>query len=89
VRLITDGDVAGALLAPRPTARGPAVGHRRHARGRDHRRRIKCMGCAMVGRCGRGDDGERKAPRSGLRRREDPTQDDLVKGDDAFFSATA
>ena len=39
VRLITDGDVAGALLAAvaRP-ARGPAVGHRRHARGRDHRR---------------------------------------------------
>ena len=55
VRLITDGDVSGALLAVtrRPPGR-PAVGDRRHARGRDlrrgdevHRRR----GCS--GACGR------------------------------------
>ena len=39
VRLITDGDVAGALLAAAPgPPRRPAVGDRRHARGRDLRR---------------------------------------------------
>ena len=44
VRLITDGDVAGALLAAAPgPAGGPAVGHRRHARGRDHRRRAEVL----------------------------------------------
>ena len=44
VRLITDGDVAGALLAAAPGPAGrPAVGHRRHARGRDLRGRAEVL----------------------------------------------
>ena len=39
IRLITDGDVSAALLAVSEQRAGrPAVGHRRHAGGRHHRR---------------------------------------------------
>ena len=44
VRLITDGDVSAALLAVAPGPAGrPAVGHRRHAGGRDLRRRAEVL----------------------------------------------
>ena len=47
VRLITDGDVSGALLAVSPDRAGrPAVGHRRHARGRDLGRRAQVLSAA-------------------------------------------
>ena len=91
VRLITDGDVAGALLAVSDAlARRPAVGDRRHARGRHlGRAAIKCMGGALIGRLWPRDDDERKAAvDAGYDLARILTHDDLVKGDNAFFSAT-
>ena len=50
---------------------------------------IKCMGGAMVGRLSPRDDGERQAAvDAGYDVDRVLTHDDLVKGDDAFFSAT-
>ena len=91
VRLITDGDVSAALLAVAPDRPGrPAVGHRRHAGGRHLRRRAQVLRRrARSGGCGR-------ATTTSARPRVDAgydldrvlTQDDLVKGDNCFFSAT-
>ena len=91
VRLITDGDVAGALLAAvaRPPG-GPAVGDRRHARGRDHRR-----GAEVLRR--RADrppvaaatTTSASAPRTpATTSTKVMTHDDLVKGENCFFCAT-
>ena len=55
VRLISDGDVSAALLAViGPLARRPAVGHRRHARGRHLRRgdQVRSAAASSAG-CGR------------------------------------
>jgi fructose-1,6-bisphosphatase II len=90
VRLITDGDVAGALLAVSP--RTPATllwGIGGTPEGVISAAGIKCMGGAMVGRLWPRDDGERKAAEdAGYDVAKVLTQDDLVKGEDAFFSAT-
>ncbi len=90
VRLITDGDVAGALLAVSP--RTPATllwGIGGTPEGVISAAGIKCMGGAMVGRLSPRDDGERKAAEdAGYDVDRVLTHDDLVKGDDAFFSAT-
>jgi fructose-1,6-bisphosphatase II len=90
VRLITDGDVAGALLAVSP--RTPATllwGIGGTPEGVISAAGIKCMGGAMVGRLWPRDDGERKAAEdAGYDVEKILTQDDLVKGEDAFFSAT-
>ncbi len=90
VRLITDGDVAGALLAVSP--RTPATllwGIGGTPEGVISAAGIKCMGGAMIGRLWPRDDGERKAAEdAGYDVDRVLTHDDLVTGDDAFFSAT-
>jgi fructose-1,6-bisphosphatase II len=90
VRLITDGDVAGALLAVSP--RTPATllwGIGGTPEGVISAAGIKCMGGAMIGRLWPRDDEERKAAEdAGYDVARVLTHDDLVKGDDAFFSAT-
>src|SRR3954451_751155 len=90
VRLITDGDVAGALLAVSP--RTPASllwGIGGTPEGVISAAGIKCMGGAMIGRLWPRDDDERKAVEdAGYDVQRVLTHDDLVKGDDAFFSAT-
>jgi fructose-1,6-bisphosphatase II len=90
VRLITDGDVAGALLSVSP--RTPATllwGIGGTPEGVISAAGIKCMGGAMVGRLWPRDEGERKAAvDAGYDVDRVLTHDDLVKGDDAFFSAT-
>ena len=90
VRLITDGDVAGALLAVSP--RTPATllwGIGGTPEGVISAAGIKCMGGAMIGRLWPRDDDERKAAEdAGYDVARVLTHDDLVKGEDAFFSAT-
>jgi fructose-1,6-bisphosphatase II len=90
VRLITDGDVAGALLAVSP--RTPATllwGIGGTPEGVISAAGIKCMGGAMIGRLWPRDDEERKAAEdAGYDVARVLTHDDLVTGDDAFFSAT-
>src|SRR5215217_8373871 len=90
VRLITDGDVSGALLAVAP--RTPAAllwGIGGTPEGVISAAGIKCMGGAMIGRLWPRDDDERKAAEdAGYDVDRILTHDDLVKGDDAFFSAT-
>ena len=90
VRLITDGDVAGALLAVSP--RTPATllwGIGGTPEGVISAAGIKCMGGAMIGRLWPRDDGERKAAEdAGYDVDRVLTHDDLITGDDAFFSAT-
>ena len=90
VRLITDGDVAGALLAVSP--RTPATllwGIGGTPEGVISAAGIKCMGGAMIGRLWPRDDDERKAAEdAGYDVERVLTHDDLVKGEDAFFSAT-
>ena len=90
VRLITDGDVAGALLAVSP--RTPATllwGIGGTPEGVISAAGIKCMGGAMVGRLWPGDDDERqRAEDAGYDVTKVMTHDDLVKSDDCFFSAT-
>jgi fructose-1,6-bisphosphatase II len=90
VRLITDGDVAGALLAVSP--RTPASllwGIGGTPEGVISAAGIKCMGGAMIGRLAPRDDDERKAAEdAGYDVDRVLTHDDLVQGDDAFFSAT-
>jgi len=90
VRLISDGDVAGALLSVSP--RTPATllwGIGGTPEGVISAAGIKCMGGAMIGRLWPRDDDERKAAvDAGYDVDRVLTHDDLVKGDDAFFSAT-
>ena len=91
IRLISDGDVAGAISACRPRLRHRHAGrHRRHAR-RHHRRRRHPLH-------GRRDPGAAGARRTtpNVRRRIDAghdldrvlTTEDLVSGENVFFCAT-
>ncbi|MEY2533254.1 MAG: fructose,6-bisphosphatase, partial [bacterium] len=90
VRLITDGDVSAALLAV--SDRSPVTllwGIGGTPEGVISAAAIKCIGGGFVGRLWPRDDGERQAALDAgydLDRQLD--QDDLVKGDDCFFSAT-
>ena len=90
VRLISDGDVAGALLSVSP--RTPATllwGIGGTPEGVISAAGIKCMGGAMIGRLWPRDDDERKAAvDAGYDVDRVLTHDDLITGDDAFFSAT-
>src|SRR4051795_11246010 len=90
VRLITDGAVAGALLAAAPDRPvdllwgigGPPEGVISAAA-------LKCYGGAMIGRLWPRDDDERKrATDAGYDVSRVLTHDDLVRGRDVFFSAT-
>jgi fructose-1,6-bisphosphatase II len=90
VRLITDGDVSGVLLAVSP--RSPVDflwGIGGTPEGVISACAVKCMGGGQIGRLWPRDDSERQAAIDGGYDLERVlTHDDLVKGDNAFFSAT-
>ena len=90
VRLITDGDVAASLLAV--SDRSPVSllwGIGGTPEGVISSAAIKCIGGGFVGRLWPRDDDERKAAiDQGYDLDRQLTQDDLVQGNDCFFSAT-
>ena len=90
VRLLTDGDVAGALLAvarDRPVDLLWGIGGT--PEGVISASAIKCYGGAMIGRLWPRDDEERRAAQdAGYDVTRVLTHDDLVRGDNVFFSAT-
>jgi fructose-1,6-bisphosphatase II len=90
VRLITDGDVAASLLAVNdrsPVSMLWGIGGT--PEGVISAAAIKCIGGGFVGRLWPRDDEERQAAiDAGYDLERQLTQDDLVKGDDCFFSAT-
>jgi fructose-1,6-bisphosphatase II len=90
VRLITDGDVAGALLAVAPDRPVDLLwGIGGTPEGVISAAALKCYGGALVGRLWpRDDDERRRAEEAGYDVTKVMTHDDLVKGDNAFFSAT-
>jgi fructose-1,6-bisphosphatase II len=90
VRLITDGDVAGALLAVAPDRPVNLLwGIGGTPEGVISAAALKCYGGALIGRLWpRDDDERRRADDAGYDCSRVMTQDDLVKGDNCFFSAT-
>ncbi len=90
VRLLTDGDVAGAILAAfSETPVDLLWGIGGTPEGVIAAAALKCLGGGMVGRLWPRDDEERQAALdAGYDLDRQLTQDDLVKGDDCFFSAT-
>src|SRR5215217_3498573 len=90
VRLLVDGDVAGALLAVSPSTPATLLwGIGGTPEGVIAAAGIKCMGGALVGRLWPRNDEERKAAEdAGYDVARVLTHDDLITGDDAFFSAT-
>jgi fructose-1,6-bisphosphatase II len=90
VRLLTDGDVAGALLAVSPDRPVDLLwGIGGTPEGVISAAALKCYGGAMVGRLWpRNDEERRAAEEGGYDVTRVLTQDDLVRGNDVFFSAT-
>jgi fructose-1,6-bisphosphatase II len=90
VRLLTDGDVAGALLAVAPDRPVDLLwGIGGTPEGVISAAALKCFGGAMVGRLWPRDDEERRAAvDAGYDVSRVLTHDDLVRGNDVFFSAT-
>lgn len=90
VRLITDGDVAGALLAAAPDRPVDLLwGIGGTPEGVITAAALKCYGGGMIGRLWPRDDDERKkATDAGYDVTRVMTHDDLVRSDDCFFSAT-
>jgi fructose-1,6-bisphosphatase II len=90
VRLLTDGDVSGALLAV--SERSPVDllwGIGGTPEGVISACAVKCMGGGQIGRLWPRNDEERQAAvDAGYDLERVLTQDDLVQGDNAFFSAT-
>ncbi|HYF24550.1 MAG TPA: class II fructose-bisphosphatase [Baekduia sp.] len=90
VRLISDGDVSAVLVAVienRPVDLLWGVGGT--PEGVISAAAVKCIGGGLVGRMWpRDDDERRRALEAGYDLERQLTQDDLVKGDDCFFSAT-
>jgi len=90
VRLILDGDVSAALLAV--SERSPVDllwGVGGTPEGVISAAAIKCMGGGLIGKLWPRDEGERTAAlTAGYDLDRQLTQDDLVRGDDCFFSAT-
>jgi fructose-1,6-bisphosphatase II len=90
VRLITDGDVAASLLAV--SDRSPVSllwGIGGTPEGVISAAAIKCIGGGFVGRLWPRDDDERRAALDqGYDLDRQLTKDDLVQGQDCFFSAT-
>ncbi|MGV0642299.1 class II fructose-bisphosphatase [Mycolicibacterium sp. XJ879] len=89
-RLITDGDVAGAISACRPnTPTDMLVGIGGTPEGIIAAAAIRCMGGAIQGRLAPRDDEERqKALDRGYDLDQVLTSEDLVSGDNIFFAAT-
>jgi fructose-1,6-bisphosphatase II len=90
VRLITDGDVSASLLAVSPDRPVDMLwGIGGTPEGVISAAALKCYGGALVGRLWPRDDDERKAALdAGYDVDRVLDQDELVKGDNAFFSAT-
>jgi fructose-1,6-bisphosphatase II len=90
VRLLTDGDVAGSLLAvSENTAVDLLWGIGGTPEGVISAAAIKCIGGQLLGRLWPRTDEERAAAlAAGYNLEKVLTCDDLVAGDDAFFSAT-
>jgi fructose-1,6-bisphosphatase II len=90
VRLITDGDVAAALLAVSPERPVDLLwGIGGTPEGVISAAALKCYGGALIGRLWPRDDDERRAAEeAGYDVAKVLTQDDLVRGGDVFFSAT-
>jgi fructose-1,6-bisphosphatase II len=90
VRLISDGDVSAAMLAAsRDTPVDLLWGIGGTPEGVIAAAALKCIGGGLVGRLWPRDDEERRAAReAGYDLERQLTQDDLVRGDDCFFSAT-
>src|SRR5919198_571940 len=90
VRLITDGDVSGALLAVSPDRPVDLLwGIGGTPEGVISAAALKCYGGGMIGRLAPRDDAERQAAvDAGYDVDRVLTQDDLVKGNNCFFSAT-
>src|SRR4051795_11612673 len=90
VRLITDGDVAGALLAvatDRPVDLLWGIGGT--PEGVISAAALKCYGGGLIGRLWPRDDDERKrAEDAGYDVTKVLTHDDLVRGENCFFCAT-
>ena len=89
-QLITDGDVSGALNACAPDRAADFLwGIGGTPEGVISAAAIKCIGGALVGRLAPRDDAERQAAvDAGYDLDRVLTHDDLVKGEDVFFSAT-
>ena len=90
IRFITDGDVSAALLAASENAPVDLLwGIGGTPEGVITAAALKCQGGAMVGRLWPRDDAERQAAiDAGYDLDRVLTQDDLVTGDNCFFSAT-
>jgi fructose-1,6-bisphosphatase II len=90
VRLITDGDVSAALLAVSPDRPVDLLwGIGGTPEGVIAAAALKCYGGGLVGRLWPRDDAERQAATdAGYDVDKVLSQDDLVRGDNCFFSAT-
>jgi len=90
VRLITDGDVAGALMAAAPDRPVDLLwGIGGTPEGVITAAALKCYGGGMIGRLWpQGEEETRKAADAGYDVAKVMTHDDLVKGENCFFSAT-
>jgi fructose-1,6-bisphosphatase II len=90
IKLITDGDVAGAIMAAREgTGVDMLVGIGGTPEGVITACALKCLGGAMFGRLWPRDDDERRAALdAGYDLDRILTIDDLVRGDNVFFAAT-
>ncbi|GAT69648.1 class II fructose-bisphosphatase [Planomonospora sp. ID91781] len=90
IKLITDGDVAGAIMAARTgTGIDLMLGIGGTPEGIIAACALKCLGGVIQGRLWPRDDAERrKALDAGLDLDATLTTDDLVKSDDVFFAAS-
>jgi fructose-1,6-bisphosphatase II len=90
IRLIPDGDVAGAISAALPESGGDLLlGIGGTPEGVIAAAALKCMGGEIQGRLWPRDDKERElALAMGYDLDQVLTTEDLVKGDDSFFAAT-
>jgi fructose-1,6-bisphosphatase II len=91
IRLITDGDVAGAIATGRSDATGADIllGIGGTPEGVIAAAAMKCMGGEIQGRLWpRGDDERRRAVEAGYDLQKVLCTDDLVSGDNCFFAAT-
>jgi fructose-1,6-bisphosphatase II len=90
IHLITDGDVAGAIMAAREgTGIDLLLGIGGTPEGIIAACALKCLGGVIQGRLAPRDDAERhRALEAGLDPDQMLTTDDLVASDDVFFSAT-
>ncbi len=90
IKLITDGDVAGAILAARPgTGIDMMLGTGGTPEGIIAACALKCLGGIILGKLAPVDDAERgRAVDAGHDLSRVLSTDDLVTSDDAFFAAT-